>query len=173
MTSKHIRGFLICCWLLVTGICGVLLYMAFRPTPMENGPFICGNTLMDNNAAYRSDSAFADGKAVFQNNCASCHNPLKDATGPALADINSFRSQEWICRFLTKPTYIPSDKRAINLRKQYGLKCMKFPQLSCKELEAAVKYIDHYKSAVFTLMLRKAGIRNANNEAQHTLNQRP
>jgi len=28
-----------------------------------------------------------DGKALFQANCASCHNPIKDATGPALQGI--------------------------------------------------------------------------------------
>jgi cytochrome c len=103
----------------------------------ESQIFVCGNALMDNSVG--SDSTLADGKALFQNNCASCHNPLKDATGPALADINSFRSQEWMCRFLTKPKFIPTDKRATNLRKQYGLKCMKFPKLSCEEIKAVTR----------------------------------
>ena len=28
-----------------------------------------------------------DGKALFQSNCASCHNPFKDLTGPALKGV--------------------------------------------------------------------------------------
>jgi len=143
MTAKHISAFLICCWVLIIGISGVLLFIAFRPTPIESETFVCGNALMGHAAANGSDSTFVDGKAIFQSNCASCHNPVKDATGPALADINSFRSQEWICRFLTKPKFIPDDKRAINLRKQYGLSCMKFPQLNCEEVLAVVRFIDY------------------------------
>ncbi|MCD6011993.1 MAG: cytochrome c [Flavipsychrobacter sp.] len=138
MVLKHIGLFLTCCWVLIIGICGLLLFMAFRTTSIEREPFICGN------AAYLSDSTVTDGKAVFQNNCASCHNPLKDATGPALADIISFRSKEWVCKFLTEPKFIPNDKRAINLRKQYGLSCMKFPQLSCEEINAVLGYFEYH-----------------------------
>jgi len=40
--------------------------------------------------------AAPDGKALFQSNCASCHNPLKDATGPALKNIDkTFPNKEW------------------------------------------------------------------------------
>ena len=28
-----------------------------------------------------------DGKALFQSNCATCHNPFKDGTGPALKGV--------------------------------------------------------------------------------------
>lgn len=41
--------------------------------------------------------AAPDGKALFQANCAACHNPLKDATGPALQGISGRApSKEWI-----------------------------------------------------------------------------
>ena len=40
--------------------------------------------------------AAPDGKALFMSNCASCHNPLKDATGPALKNMDkSFPNKEW------------------------------------------------------------------------------
>ena len=29
-----------------------------------------------------------DGKALFQSDCASCHNPIKDGTGPALKGVS-------------------------------------------------------------------------------------
>ena len=143
MFLRHTTAFLICCWAIVIGICSLLLYRAFRPVPVEERMFVCGNAIMEN--AHAGDTAFADGKAVFMSNCASCHNPIKDATGPALADIKSFRSEDWICRFLTEPRFTPNDKRAVNLRKSYGLKCMKFPQLSCEEVKALVRYAADHK----------------------------
>ena len=44
-----------------------------------------------------STFAAPDGKALFQSNCASCHNPLKDATGPALKGADArVPSKEWL-----------------------------------------------------------------------------
>src|SRR4051812_20940425 len=98
MLFKYTGVFLICCWVLITGICGMLLYMFFRPTSIESKTFVCGNAWRDKTTGNGSDSAFADGIAVFNSNCASCHHRLKDVTGPALKDIGSYRTQEWICR---------------------------------------------------------------------------
>src|SRR4051812_2575579 len=48
--------------------------------------------LLNNNSAI----AAPDGKALFMSNCASCHNPLKDATGPALQNIDkTFPNKDW------------------------------------------------------------------------------
>ena len=140
MLVKHIGLFLICCWVSVVGISSMLAYKLFHPviTPIQDQVFTCGNASTDR----WDDSTFADGKAIFYNNCASCHNPLKDATGPALGDIGSFRSREWMCKFLTNSKFIPNDKRATNFRKQYGLSCMKFPMLNCHDIEALMAYTD-------------------------------
>jgi cytochrome c551/c552 len=35
-----------------------------------------------------------DGKALFQANCAACHNPIKDATGPALKGVSGSCAQQ-------------------------------------------------------------------------------
>src|SRR5687767_12932430 len=44
-----------------------------------------------------SSIAAPDGKALFQSNCASCHNPLKDATGPALKGADArVPGKEWL-----------------------------------------------------------------------------
>src|SRR5690606_11891829 len=44
--------------------------------------------------------AAPDGKAIFQSNCASCHHPLKDATGPALKGADKKApSKEWLVKW--------------------------------------------------------------------------
>jgi cytochrome c2 len=48
-------------------------------------------------------SVFAapDGQAIFKANCASCHNPLKDATGPALQGVDGrVPSKEWLYKWV-------------------------------------------------------------------------
>ncbi len=141
MLPKHLTLFLTFCWVIVIGVCIFLFYTFFQSAKIENRIFVCGNALMGN----YNDTAYADGKAIFYSNCASCHNPIKDATGPALGNITTFRSQEWICKFLTKPKFIPKDKRAIELRKNFGLSCTKFPMLKCEEVKAALRYLEFYK----------------------------
>jgi cytochrome c2 len=45
--------------------------------------------------------AAPDGKALFQANCAACHNPYKDATGPALNGVDSrVPSKEWLYKWI-------------------------------------------------------------------------
>jgi len=47
----------------------------------------CGQSGDNNTASNVPVTPAASGKAVFISNCAMCHNPVKDATGPALAGV--------------------------------------------------------------------------------------
>jgi cytochrome c2 len=47
--------------------------------------FLCLGMLVTN--AEVDKAKWAEGKALFNSNCASCHNPLKDNTGPALKGV--------------------------------------------------------------------------------------
>jgi cytochrome c551/c552 len=47
-------------------------------------------------------TAAPDGKALFQANCASCHNPYKDATGPALKGVDRSSSQQRVALQMDK-----------------------------------------------------------------------
>jgi mono/diheme cytochrome c family protein len=120
------------------------LYLAFRPNPIESQVFIFGNALIDRSME-RSDSIFVNGKSLLQNHCSSCHSLTKNTTGPALAQISPVRSPYWICRFITEPKFLPNDELAVDLRKQYGLSCMKFPQLNCKDIDAMLRFVDYRK----------------------------
>ncbi len=134
MNSKYVDVFIVCCWIFIICICGILLFIAFRPAFVHDEVIVCGNAVIET-------SAFR-GREIFQDNCASCHNTHKESTGPALADISSFRSQEWLCRFLTDSNFVAGDKRAVNLRKQYGTSCIKFPKLTCNEVSTLIKFFE-------------------------------
>jgi cytochrome c551/c552 len=94
--------------------------------------------------------AAPDGKALFQNNCASCHNPIKDATGPALqgADKNWPRP-DWVYDWVHSPSGMiaSGDKHANALFDKYKPVVMTpFPNLSKEEIDAIIKYVDEYKA---------------------------
>ncbi len=87
-----------------------------------------------------------DGKTLFTSNCASCHNVLKDGTGPALAGVedrwpDKAKLHAWIKNnqaFLktgdayANALYLKYNKTAMNL----------FPSLSDKEIDAILGYIN-------------------------------
>lgn len=97
-------------------------------------------------------SAYAapDGKAIFQSNCASCHNPLKDATGPHLQGVDGrVPSKEWIYNWVhNSPAVIASgDKYANDLYAKWNKTSMTpFPNLSKEEIDAVIVYVNSVKA---------------------------
>ncbi len=102
--------------------------------------------------AIGSGAAFAqgaaDGKAIFQANCASCHNPLKDATGPALKGVDGrVPSREWLYEWIHNPAakIASGDAYANKIYNEWGKTQMTaFPQLSTGEIDAVIKYVNEY-----------------------------
>src|SRR4051812_17969223 len=41
-----------------------------------------------------------EGKTIFMNRCAACHNVNKKLTGPALAGVDNRHNLDWIVRFV-------------------------------------------------------------------------
>lgn len=101
-----------------------------------------------------SNSAIAapDGQALFKANCASCHNPLKDATGPALKGISAtFPNKEWGYKWVRNSAALiaAGDKTAVDIFNKFNKTPMTaFPQLSNEEIDAILKYADDYKAPV-------------------------
>lgn len=87
-----------------------------------------------------------DGKALFQSNCASCHNPLKDATGPALKGVDGrVPSKEWIYEWVHNPAakIASGDKYANDLYNKWNKTQMTaFPNLKNEEIDAIVAYVN-------------------------------
>lgn len=92
-------------------------------------------------------SSFAqDGKALFQSNCASCHNPLKDATGPALKGVDSrVPSKEWIHKWVHNSAALiaSGDKEANDIFNKWNKTPMTaFPNLKVEEIDAIIDYVN-------------------------------
>jgi cytochrome c551/c552 len=97
-------------------------------------------------------SAAPDGKALFMSNCASCHNPLKDATGPALQNIDkSFPNKEWGYKWVHNSSALVAagDPTAVAIFNKFNKTQMtSFPQFSTEDIDAILKYVDEYKAPV-------------------------
>ena len=95
--------------------------------------------------------AAPDGKALFMSNCASCHNPIKDATGPALQNVDKHsHGKEWIYTWVKNPPAMlaSGDAHAKELQAKFGAVMTAFPSLSKDDIDAILKYVDDYKAPV-------------------------
>lgn len=92
-----------------------------------------------------------DGKALFQANCASCHNPLKDATGPALQGVDQrVPSAEWLHKWVKNSASViaSGDKYANDIYAKWNKTAMTaFPNLKDEEIDAIVTYVNSVKPA--------------------------
>jgi len=88
-----------------------------------------------------------DGKAIFQNNCASCHSVFKDLTGPALGGVTSRgpwtdrkKIYEWVHN---PPKFMSTDPYTSGLKQKFGGVVMtSFDGLSTKEIDAVIDYVE-------------------------------
>ncbi|MBA3828424.1 MAG: c-type cytochrome [Taibaiella sp.] len=115
--------------------------------------------------------AAPDGKALFQSNCAQCHNPVKDATGPALKDKDkSFPTKDWVYGWVHNSSAViqTGDKFAVDLYNQWGKTQMTaFPQLSKDDIDAILKYVDNYQPPANTLATSPGNSTSGNTEVDN------
>ena len=97
---------------------------------------------------YGNFSMAQDGKALFQSDCASCHNPIKQVTGPALKGVTArVPDQKLLHAWIrNNAAVLASGNKYFNdLYIQFGKTPMNtFPQLTDPEIDAILKYIETY-----------------------------
>jgi cytochrome c551/c552 len=86
-----------------------------------------------------------DGKALFNSNCAACHNPTKDMTGPKLGDVldrepyngDINKVANWVHNV---DKLLATDPYYKGLMAKYGARMTPFPNLSDKDIAAILDY---------------------------------
>ncbi len=91
----------------------------------------------------------ADGEALFKANCASCHKPDKDFTGPALKGWKDREPGDgWIYKWMANPAE-QNDAYATELKAKFKPTIMtSFPQLKKEDIDAILKYVDDWAPPV-------------------------
>jgi cytochrome c551/c552 len=87
-----------------------------------------------------------DGKALFMSKCASCHQVLKPATGPALMNLEErgkWSDHTEILKWTHNPSaYMANDPYTQGLKNQFGSMMQAFPDLTIKDVDAIVSYVN-------------------------------
>ncbi|RYY55534.1 MAG: c-type cytochrome, partial [Chitinophagaceae bacterium] len=84
--------------------------------------------------------------ALFQANCASCHNPYKAGTGPALKGLEArhkWADHKELVKWINNPAaYMATDAYTQGLKATYGSMMTAFPTITLKDVDAIVGYIN-------------------------------
>jgi mono/diheme cytochrome c family protein len=88
----------------------------------------------------------AAGKAVFMSKCASCHNVLKNATGPALAGLeerHKWADHKELLAWINNPAaYMAKDPYTQGLKAEYGSMMTGFPDVTLADVTNIVAYVN-------------------------------
>jgi cytochrome c551/c552 len=99
-------------------------------------------------SAFNKSSAqdVAAGKALFMQKCASCHNIFKQITGPALQHLEErgkWSDHAELLKWVHNPgVYMASDAYTAGLKQQMGSMMTPFPELTIKDVDNVVAYIN-------------------------------
>ena len=85
----------------------------------------------------------ANGKSIFNSQCAACHKLDKKVVGPALGDVTQRRSTEWLVSWIKDNAALrasgDADANAI-FEEFNGLAMPAFPQLSDQDIKDVLAY---------------------------------
>jgi cytochrome c551/c552 len=88
-----------------------------------------------------------DGKALFISKCASCHHPIKDATGPKLAGLEErgkWADHKELLAWVNNPgAYMAKDPYTQGLLAQWKSMMTGFPDLKLEDVTAIVNYVNN------------------------------
>ena len=88
----------------------------------------------------------AAGKALFMGKCASCHNVLKDGTGPALKGLeerHKWADHKELVKWINNPSaYMATDAYTQGLKAKYGSMMTAFADVTVKDVDNVVAYIN-------------------------------
>ena len=87
---------------------------------------------------------FPEGKTIFINRCAACHNVNKKLVGPALVGVDERHDLSWIVKFVQSSQSVikGGDQKAIALYEKFNKVTMPdHPDLTSENIKNVVEYI--------------------------------
>ena len=109
---------------------------------------MCGNAAFSTNSssAYIYKGSGPDGRAIFQDNCASCHSVFKDLTGPALGGVTQrLPDRKLVYKWVRNPAAVLTSGNVYfnTLKKRFGdVQMTSFESLSDAEIDAVIEYLE-------------------------------
>lgn len=92
----------------------------------------------------------AKGKEIFNANCAACHKLDAKVVGPALRDVSSRRSKEWLNKWIRNSANLikSGDADAVKVFEENNKVPMSaFPQLTDEDIDNIIAYTSEKKAA--------------------------
>ncbi|MFD0861011.1 c-type cytochrome [Sungkyunkwania multivorans] len=98
-------------------------------------------------ALFAQEGDVAAGKSLFNLNCAACHNPYKDMTGPALNGVTSKYEREWLYKWINNNAALiaSGDADAIAASEWSPTAMNAFPLLTTTEMDNILAYVEQPK----------------------------
>lgn len=109
----------------------------------DDKPVEAATPVAQEGAAQQVNPKVAEGKKLFQTNCAACHKLDKKLIGPALGNITDSRTTEWLHAWIKDNNALRAsgDQDAIDIFNEYnGMPMTAFPQLSDDDIDAILAY---------------------------------
>lgn len=92
--------------------------------------------------------SFEEGKTIFKNNCASCHQMDKKMVGPKLMNVVEKQGADWVYKWVknNKELRASGDKHANEIYQEYGGAAMPvYDYLGDEKLKSVVEYLSQWK----------------------------
>ncbi len=99
-------------------------------------------------AQSREDPVYQAGKATFMANCASCHHPHKDLTGPLLAGVSEKYDTEWLYAWIKNSQALikAGDPQAVKIFNEWNGTVMSAQNLTNVQIDEVLAYLDVEKA---------------------------
>ena len=103
-------------------------------------------TLLFPNLGLSQDADIQEGKALFNTNCAACHQLNRKAVGPALRGVTEKYDREWLYSWIKNGTQMikDGDPQAVAIWEEYNRAVMtNYPQFSNEQIDNILAYTNY------------------------------
>jgi len=103
-------------------------------------------TLLFPSFGLSQDADIQEGKALFNTNCAACHQLNRKAVGPALRGVTEKYDREWLYKWIKNGTQMikDGDPQAVAIWEEYNRAVMtNYPQFSNEQIDNILAYTNY------------------------------